>query len=122
MDLDSTLDYYTPTLITSNSMLKQDPETVRAFLRATARGYRFAVDNPKAAADILLRYTDNLDPEFVRKSPRYLSGNYIADAERWGVMEKSRWSDFSAFLYDHGLLERRLDAEAAFTNEYLPEE
>jgi ABC-type nitrate/sulfonate/bicarbonate transport system substrate-binding protein len=122
VDLDPKLDYYTPTLITRNAMLEDDPETVRAFLRATARGYRFSAENPDAAAEILLHYAGNLNPEFARRSQRYISEQYLTDAERWGVMREDRWRNFSQFLYDYGLLSRRLDVNAAFTNEYLPEE
>jgi ABC-type nitrate/sulfonate/bicarbonate transport system substrate-binding protein len=122
VEIDRQLDYYTPTLITRTSMLQEEPEMVRAFLRATARGYRFAANNPDEAANILLKYAENLDPEFVRESQRYISAYYIADAERWGAMEAERWRSFSDFLFEYGLLNRRLDAEEAFTNAYLPED
>lgn len=36
-DLNPTFDYYTPILIANNDLIKNDPETVKAFLSATKR-------------------------------------------------------------------------------------
>ena len=38
-DLNPTFDYYTPILIANNDLIKNDPETVKAFLSATKKGY-----------------------------------------------------------------------------------
>jgi ABC-type nitrate/sulfonate/bicarbonate transport system substrate-binding protein len=122
IEIDKQLDYYTPTLIIRRAMLDEEPETVRAFLRATARGYRFAAENPDKAADLLLKHADNLNPRFVHESQRYISEQYIADAERWGVMKEKLWRNFSGFLEEYDLLNKPLDVDAAFTNEFLPEE
>src|SRR5690606_40062348 len=52
-DLDPVLDFYTPTLITNESMIQKDPETIKKFLRAVKKGYEYAIDHPEEAADIL---------------------------------------------------------------------
>ena len=53
-------DYYTPILITSEAMIANDPDTVKAFVAATARGFEFAIDSPAEAADILLAANPDL--------------------------------------------------------------
>ena len=35
---------------------RKDPETVRKFLRATSKGYEYAIEKPEEAAEILLEY------------------------------------------------------------------
>ncbi len=48
-DLDCVPDYYTPVLITGEQMIAERPDVVRRWIRATARGYQFAIDQPDAA-------------------------------------------------------------------------
>jgi ABC-type nitrate/sulfonate/bicarbonate transport system substrate-binding protein len=121
IDIDPKLDYYTPVLITSNSMIEKKPEIVRAFLRATTQGYNYAIEHPDESANILLEYAEDLKPEFARASQRYLSKRYKGDAEQWGVMKEKLWRNFSDFMYEYDLLKKPLEVEEAYTNEFLPE-
>ena len=50
--LDKRLDYYTPVIITSDAVIDEDPEMVSAFLRATEKGYKDAIADPDAAAEV----------------------------------------------------------------------
>ena len=122
IEIDPQLDYYTPTLITRTKMIEQDPETVRAFLRAVERGYTWAAHNPDEAADIMLQVNDDLSPEFVHASQRYLSKQYLDENGRWGYMEEKLWRNFGDFLGEYGLLDESFDPEDAYTNEFLPGE
>lgn len=114
-------DYYTPILLTSRQMMEDNPDVVRAFVQATARGYADAIQNPEEAADILLEAVPELDEALVRESQAWLADQYQADAPRWGQQELAVWEEFTQFLIDNGLIEN-LDVEDAFTNEFLPGE
>lgn len=116
------LDYYTPVLVARRAWLDESLEVTRAFLRATRRGYLYAIENPEAAADILLEAAPELDAELVRASQRFLASRYIADEPRWGAMEEARWRDYADWLDERGLLEGEFDPGSAFTNAYLPED
>lgn len=122
-DIDSTLDYYTPVLIANNDFLKDDPETAKKFLAATAEGYEFAVKNPEEAALMLIEgdTTGSLKDsvEFVTASQKWLSEQYIADAEKWGVIDPDRWDGFYAWLWENRLIEKEIPAGTGFTNDYL---
>ncbi|MDR0381794.1 MAG: ABC transporter substrate-binding protein [Oscillospiraceae bacterium] len=117
--LDPTLDFYTPVIVTNTNYAAANPDEVRAFLRAVSRGYRFAIENPDEAADILLRYAPELDETLVRRSQTYLAARYQADAPRWGEIDPARWGAFYAWMYENGLLEEDI-RDRGFTNEYLP--
>jgi ABC-type nitrate/sulfonate/bicarbonate transport system substrate-binding protein len=121
-DYSEKLDYYTPVLITSEAMIADDPETVEAFMRATAKGYQFAIDHPEQAAEILISMEPDLDAELVKASQRWLSPRYQDDAPRWGEQKREVWQNFSDWMLEHNLLEKELDVDAAFTNEFLPEQ
>ena len=121
-DFDPVLDFYTPIIVSNNDWLENNPETAKAFLAALSRGYEYAAENPKEAADILMEAAPELksNAELVYRSQEYLAGEYIADATRWGEIDPDRWGGYFTWLNDNGLMETPLDPGMGFTNEYLP--
>ncbi|KMT23253.1 ABC transporter substrate-binding protein [Clostridium cylindrosporum] len=119
-DLDPALDYYTPILITNNKVIKENPEKVRKFLKATQEGYEYAIKNPEESAKILLKYAPEINEKLAVDSQKYLANQYIADAPKWGAMKAEVWSNYAKFLKDKGIIKKDLKAEDAFTNEFLP--
>jgi ABC-type nitrate/sulfonate/bicarbonate transport system substrate-binding protein len=113
-------DYYTPVIITSEQNLAEKPDLVRSFMAATARGYEFAIDNPAAAADILVKHAPESNPDLVRRSQEWLRSHYQADAARWGEQKLEIWQGYADWMADRDLLPRDIEAEKAFTNEFLP--
>lgn len=120
-DLNPVFDYYTPVIIGNNDFLENDPDTVKKFLKALKEGYQFAIDNPEEAAQILCKAAPELDEELVLASQKYLSDQYIADAEKWGYIDPERWNAFYSWLNENGLVENEIPENAAFSNDYLPE-
>ena len=118
----SELDYYTPVLLANNDFLEQNPETARAFLKATEKGYRYAVEHPEEAADLLIAgdSTGSLSDsrDLVVASQKWLSKQYIADAPDWGVFDAERWNAFYTWLSSNGLTVHDLTG-LGFTNDYL---
>ncbi|WP_379128121.1 ABC transporter substrate-binding protein [Paenibacillus sp. sgz500958] len=115
------LDYYTPVLTTSEKAISENPELVKAFLKATSKGYQYAIDHPEAAAAILTKAVPDLDADLVLASQKWLSPKYKDDAPRWGEQKESVWKDYGDWMYGLKLLDKPLDAASAFTNEFLPE-
>lgn len=120
-ELEPALDCYTPTIIASEKLLSEKPELAKKFLKATAKGYDFAIDQPEKAADILVKYVPELDLDMVIASQTYLAKEYQADAPRWGEMTATTWATYGAWLFDNDLLESQLDVDQAFSNDFLPE-
>ncbi|PWU67793.1 ABC transporter substrate-binding protein [Gracilibacillus dipsosauri] len=120
-DYSEKLDYYTPVITTNETMLEENSETVRSLLAAVTKGYQYAISHPAEAADILIDKVPDLDPELVKASQEWLSPKYQDDATRWGEQRPEVWRNYSDWMFENGLLERELDVESAFTNEFLPE-
>lgn len=115
-------DWYTPVIIANEKTIKERPELVRKFLKATARGYGLAIGNPDQAATLLLKSAPELDKGLVTASAKYHAPKYAAKGRAWGVQEAQVWTDFAAFLRKSGLLEKDVAADAAFTNDFLPKQ
>ncbi|MFC4305891.1 ABC transporter substrate-binding protein [Cohnella boryungensis] len=120
-DYSKQLDYYTPLLMTNEKTIKDKPELVRAFLAGAAEGYRFAIDNPEAAADILIQAVPELNAELVKASQQWLSPKYQDDAPRWGEQKREVWSGYGDWLKENGLMKADLNYDELFTTEFLPQ-
>ena len=119
-DIDPVFDYYTPVIISGNEFLEEKPEAAKAFLKALTKGYEFAIENPDEAAEILCKANAELDKELVKASQNYLADKYQADAEKWGVIDATRWNNFYNWINEHDLVETDIPENTGFTNEYLP--
>lgn len=122
-DIDPVFDYYTPVIIGNDAWLKENPETAKAFIEALSKGYTYAVENSKEAADILMEAAPELksNSELVYASQEYLASEYISDASKWGEFDPERWAAFYNWLNEKNLLEAKIDPNFGFTNDYLPE-
>lgn len=119
-DYTEKLDYYTPVLATNETMIEEDPDTIKQFLAAVTKGYELAIENPDEAAEILIQAEPDLDADLVKASQKWLADKYQDDAARWGEQKLEVWENYSTWMYDNDLLDKPLDSEKAFTNEFLP--
>lgn len=120
-DYSDKLDYYTPVLATSEKMIADKPDIVRAFVEGAAEGYNFAIDNPDEAADVLIAAEPDLNKELVKASQRWLAPKYRDDAARWGEQKLEVWTNYAEWMTERKLLEGEFDPQKAFTNDFLPQ-
>ena len=114
-------DHYSPILITSKDMIETHPDVVKAFVEAVSEGYTYAAKNPEDAAQILLKYTPELDKNLVAKSQKWISPYYLDEAGCFGAMKESVWQNYTDFMFKElGLLKSEPDVKTLFTNEFLP--
>ncbi len=120
-EMNPVFDYYSPVIIANDTFLKEKPDVAKSFLAAAQKGYEFAAEHPQEAADILLKAAPELDETLVKRSQEYLSGQYLAEAEHWGMIDSSRWNRYYAWLNEKKLVEHEIPENAGFDNSYLPE-
>ncbi|MFC5702226.1 ABC transporter substrate-binding protein [Cohnella faecalis] len=120
-DYSKQLDYYTPVLTSNEDFLKNKPDLAKAFLAGATEGYQFAIDHPDEAADILLKAAPELDKDLVHASQKWLASKYKDDAPRWGEQKKEVWTGYGEWMKAHGLLQKELNFEQMYTNDFLPQ-
>lgn len=119
-DYSKDLDYYTPVIATNEKTIQEDPDLIKAFMKATSEGYEYAISHPDEAADILIKAVPDLDPKLVKASQEWLSPRYQDDAPRWGEQKESVWKGYADWMYDRKLLDKPLEVDKAYTNDFLP--
>jgi ABC-type nitrate/sulfonate/bicarbonate transport system substrate-binding protein len=122
---------YTPVIFSSQTAINGKADALKRFMKATARGYEYAISNPKDAADLLIAANPKgtfSDTNLVYKSQEYLSPRYKEGVDKWGTQTLKAWTDFPKFMYDNKLLldangqplSKELDYSKLFSNEFLP--
>lgn len=122
IDYSDALDFYSPVLVAAEDMIKNDPDTVSRFIKATVKGYEDCIREPRETGQILLDSVPELNRDLVMNSQVYLAKEYRADAPAWGQMLEQRWKNYADWMFAQGLIEKPLDYQKAFTNEFLPKE
>ncbi|HEU4737318.1 MAG TPA: ABC transporter substrate-binding protein, partial [Solirubrobacterales bacterium] len=96
-------------LVASRRTVERDPGLVEAVLRATTRGYEFAVHSPERALDDLLAEVPGLARDEQQAQLDTLLGDLQPQPFDPAVLRAwARWD------LEHGLLERPLDVNEAF--------
>jgi NitT/TauT family transport system substrate-binding protein len=121
---ESGYDPYEITIITSEAFLKENPEVVKAYLRAVKKGWAYYFDH---AEEVNARiHEDNKElpiaamNEQAKAYKPYVTGGDAA-TEGFGIMKAERWEENKKQLLEVGLLKNDVDVNEAFTTEYLPE-
>lgn len=123
-------DSYAVVIDAGRGWLEDDPEQAKAFVRALQRGYEFAVEHPREAAQILMDANPGAftDEGLVFESQELLSAEYMTAADgSVGTMTLDQWSGYGAFLFDKDVLTgpdgealaKEPDWSQYFTNDYL---
>ena len=114
-------DWYTPVFITNESMIKKNPDLVKRFMAATARGYDIAGKESLTASEALTAGAPEIDQKLITESSAYHLGKYVDKDRPWGQQDLAIWTDFSKFLKDAGLFDKDVDVAKAFTNDFIPQ-
>lgn len=119
---------YGHVVATEKGFADEHPETVRAFLRATARGAAWATRNPKMAIDHLIEAVPALNESRERQRAKWqlMSEQYVMSTavreHGWGWSKPKPWDVTYDALRSSDLLGETVDPRQVWTNEYLDTE
>jgi putative hydroxymethylpyrimidine transport system substrate-binding protein len=102
-------------LVARRDRLEEDPQAIRLFLAALARGTAAAIENPDATTRALLEANPNLDPK--------LTGAEVAATlpllSRRGTMNPVKWKAFIAWMRENDLISASPTTAEVLSNAYL---
>jgi NitT/TauT family transport system substrate-binding protein len=109
-------------LVTRASLVQSRPDIVARFLRATFRGWEYAIQNPEQAAESVHRARPELDTAMLlaqtKASFTLLMGD---DADKYGLgwQTESGWKRTADTLRETGQITGDLDLGGIFSNRFL---
>lgn len=108
-------------MIVGNAFAEQNPEIVKKLLRATAKGYRDAMANPKEAAKLMAKYMkvpEDPDVLDLQVEATVVSTN-APQGKPLGWQERSDWEANLTLLKETGGVSELKALSAYYSNDYL---
>jgi putative hydroxymethylpyrimidine transport system substrate-binding protein len=110
-------------LVAKREQLDADPQAIRLFIAALARGTAAAVKNPQAAANALLEANSDLDPKLTKAELSVtlpLLEQTPGEERPYGYMNPAQWREFSGWMRDNELIDGLPATAGLLSNDYLP--
>ncbi|HEY52133.1 MAG TPA: ABC transporter substrate-binding protein [Caldilineae bacterium] len=109
-------------LVTNETVIAEQPQLVAGMVRAMLRGIRFTLDNPDEAFEISLQAVPEAAQE--REINRAI---FDASLPYWtpaveralGQTDSAIWPATAEFMYDSGLVDKLVDTEGIWTNQFV---
>jgi len=111
--------FYADSIFTTDEIISKNPDLVTRFLRATLKGWKFAVENPATIGPLVLKYAPKADlglenAKMIASIPLVNTGeDYI------GWMKAEIWAGMEQTLREQGVLTAPLDVTQAYTMQFL---
>ncbi len=110
---------YGDVIITNETLVEENPDLVERFLRATLRGWRYAIENPEEAVAATLKYDENLDEAYERASMEAQIPLIHTGEDQIGWMRDEVWQGMHQMLLEYGSLDAPVDLDKLYTMEFL---
>jgi len=110
---------YGYTLYTTDQMIEEHPDLALRFLRATLRGWQWAIENPAEAGRLALKYDPALDEAHQAAIMEASVPLIYTGMEPIGWMHPESWEGMQATLSAQGLLEELVDIHQVYTLAFL---
>jgi len=110
------------TIFTTEETIKENPELVKRFLKATIKGIISTVKSPEDAVGSLVTRSDKINKDLEYK--RLLMYNEVTSASKDfppGYMDENMFKETYDRLADEGVLANEFDVKEAFTIRFLDE-
>ncbi|WP_322508140.1 ABC transporter substrate-binding protein [Anaerolinea sp.] len=108
-------------LVTSEKIVKENPELVRKMVRALVKGLDATIANPDEAYELSKKHVENLAQADASVQKAVLTSSIeLWKAERLGYSNPKGWENMQEVLLSMGLLNESQDLSKAFTNEFVP--
>jgi NitT/TauT family transport system substrate-binding protein len=114
-------------LITNEKTAQENPELVRAMIRAMLKGIQDTMDNPDEAYEISKQYVEALaqaDEKVLKTvlttSIELYTPNQPVEAHPMGYSDPQAWENMQKVLMEMGFISEPVDLQQAFRNDFLP--
>lgn len=110
---------YSPVIACSKHATENKTKDLKAFLKATKKGFIYARNNNEQAAKILASYIPEKDQNIDLKQSVKITCDALGDDDHWGTMDLQGINDFLNWLKKNKLEQQNLNATSLFTNHLL---
>jgi putative hydroxymethylpyrimidine transport system substrate-binding protein len=112
-------------LVANRKKLEEEPEKIRLFIAALARGTAAAAERPNEATQAVLEANDALEPKLTKaevEATLPLLNPSVPPGQPFGYMNPKEWDTFIGWMRDNELIGALPIASELLSNAYLPGE
>jgi len=110
---------YGDTIFATDDLIAQNPDLVLRFLRATLKGWTYAIENPDAIGPMVVKYKPDADAELETTKMTASVPLIHTGEDHIGWMRAEVWQGMHDILLEQGLLDEPLDVGEVYTMEFL---
>jgi len=111
-------------IVAHNDTIASSPKMVRGVVRASLRGYKYAMEHPEEAIAALMKRAPGTKPEVALEQLKLmvkLLESPDTKANGLGYSSKAKWEQTQTLMSKYGGLTKTLpDVSVCYTNEFLP--
>jgi putative hydroxymethylpyrimidine transport system substrate-binding protein len=108
-------------LVAQRERVEEEPDELRLFIRALAKGTAQAVADPAGASAAIVAVGEGLDPKLTRAEiDATLPLLAASEGEPFGLMDASEWESFAGWMADNDLISEPPPTDQVLTNDLLP--
>ncbi len=111
--------FYADTIFATDDFINENPDLVLRFLRASLRGWRWAVENPVEAGSLASEYKAELDP-LIQITQMEASIPLVHTGEdQIGWMRDDVWEGMHQTLLEQGVIKKSVELDEVYSMEFL---
>ncbi len=112
---------YARALVATDDLIRRDPGLVKRFLRATLKGWDYAVEHPEEAAAMVKAFDPRADDRLENQIMLLTLPLVNTGEDRIGWMKPEAWAGMEKTLREQGALENPVDVREVYTNSFIEE-
>jgi NitT/TauT family transport system substrate-binding protein len=113
--------FYSDSLYTTDEIINNDPQLVQRFLKASLKGWKFAVENPQRIPEFVQIYNPDADLQIERDRMIATIPMVNTGEDNIGWMTPEVWFEMEKTLRDQNLITAPVDVTQVFTMNFLEE-
>ncbi len=110
---------YANVIFTTDQMINENPDLVERFMRATLKGYQYAIENPDEVAALALEYDPELDLAFQKETMKVQVPLIDTGDAPIGTMDEDVWDGTQQILEEQNFIEVPINLSDIYTNEFI---
>jgi NitT/TauT family transport system substrate-binding protein len=110
---------YANVIATRQQLIDQRPDLVERFVRATLKGYQYALEHVNEMPQLAAKYDSQLNLNFQLASMQTEVAMIDTGGAPIGMMDEAVWQSTQDILMEQKFISTPVDAETVYTNEFV---
>lgn len=113
------VDVYINTIFVTEEFMQNNPDLIARFVRATMKGYQYALEHTDEVAEFALQYDEGLDLGYQQRVMRVQIPFIDTGNAPIGSMDENVWKITQDILLEFGLIASPIDLSKVYTNRFV---